>query len=41
MLEVGIVSEGLMSRFSQIGKRPAAAGGGTAPAAAPAAPNQV
>lgn len=42
VLEVGIVSEGLMSRFSQIGKRPATAtGGGTAPATAPASPNQV
>jgi biopolymer transport protein ExbB len=39
--EVGLVSEGLMSRFSSVGKRPA---GGAAPAApapaAPAAPNQ-
>ncbi|HUG92339.1 MAG TPA: MotA/TolQ/ExbB proton channel family protein [Planctomycetaceae bacterium] len=40
VLEVGIVSEGLMSRFSQIGKRPATAGG-AAPAAAPAAPKDV
>jgi len=34
--EVGLVSEGLMSRFSTVGKRPA---GGGAPAAAPAAPS--
>ena len=38
VLEVGIVSEGLMSRFSTMGKsRPA---GGAAPAAAPAAPEK-
>ncbi|HVW02276.1 MAG TPA: MotA/TolQ/ExbB proton channel family protein [Planctomycetaceae bacterium] len=35
IFEVGLVSEGLMSRFSAVGKRPA---GGPAPAAAPAAP---
>ncbi|MEX0700604.1 MAG: MotA/TolQ/ExbB proton channel family protein [Planctomycetales bacterium] len=34
VLEVGMVSEGLMSRFSSLGKKPA---GGAAPAAAPAA----
>ena len=34
VLEVGMVSEGLMSRFSSLGKKPA---GGGAPAAAPAA----
>jgi biopolymer transport protein ExbB len=33
--EVGLMSEGLMSRFSTVGKRPAA---GAAPAAAPTAP---
>lgn len=33
--EVGLVSEGLMSRFSAVGKRPT---GGPAPAAAPASP---
>jgi len=37
-LEVGIVSEGLMSRFASVGKKPAA--GGAAPTAAPAAPNR-
>ncbi len=37
VLEVGMVSEGLMSRFSSMGKKPA---GGGAPAAAPAAPQQ-
>ena len=37
VLEVGMVSEGLMSRFSSMGKKPA---GGAAPAAAPAAPQQ-
>lgn len=39
MLEVGMIGEGLMSRFANMGKKPAAAGG-TAPAAAPAAPQQ-
>jgi biopolymer transport protein ExbB len=34
MLEVGMISEGLMSRFSTVGKKPA---GGGAPQAAPAA----
>lgn len=34
VLEIGMVSEGLMSRFSSLGKKPAA---GAAPAAAPAA----
>lgn len=37
VLEVGMVSESLMSRFSTVGKKPGAAGGG-APAPAPAAP---
>ena len=37
VLEVGIVSEGLMSRFSTVGKKPA---GGAAPATAPAAPKE-
>jgi len=36
VLEVGMVSEGLMSRFSSMGKKPA----GGAPAATPAAPQQ-
>ena len=36
-LEVGMVSEGMMSRFSTMGKKPA---GGGAPAAAPAAPEK-
>lgn len=36
-LELGIVSEGLMSRFAMVGRRRA---GGAAPAAAPAAPQQ-
>ena len=36
MLEVGMVSEGLMGRFVQSGRQP----GGAAPAAAPAAPQQ-
>lgn len=36
-LEVGIVSEGLMSRFASVGKKPAT--GGAAPGVAPAAPN--
>jgi biopolymer transport protein ExbB len=35
IFEVGLVSEGLMSRFSAVGKRPT---GGPAPAPAPAAP---
>lgn len=41
VFEVGMVSEGLMSRFSTVGKRPAGGGApGAAPApAAPAAPN--
>ncbi|MGH7199825.1 MAG: MotA/TolQ/ExbB proton channel family protein [Planctomycetaceae bacterium] len=38
VLEVGMVSEGLMSRLPAVGRRPAA--GGTAPATAPAAPQQ-
>ncbi len=37
VLEVGMVSEGLMSRFSTVGKQPPPRGG-AAPAAAPAAP---
>ena len=38
VLEVGMVSEGLMGRFSAVGKqRPA---GGAAPASAPAAPKE-
>lgn len=37
VLEVGIVSEGLMSRFAAVGKRTS---GGSAPATAPAAPAQ-
>lgn len=37
VLEVGMVSEGLMSRFSSMGKKPAGGGGA---AAAPAAPQQ-
>ena len=37
VLEIGIVSEGLMSRFATVGKRPA---GGSAPATAPAAPTE-
>jgi biopolymer transport protein ExbB len=37
VLEVGIISEGLMSRFASVGKKPA---GGAAPAAAPAAPKE-
>lgn len=37
VLEVGMVSEGLMSRFSTVNKKPAA---GAAPAAAPAAPQE-
>jgi biopolymer transport protein ExbB len=37
ILEVGMVSEGLMSRFSSVGK---GGGGGAAPATAPAAPKQ-
>jgi len=36
-LEVGMVSEGMMSRFSTMGKKPA---GGAAPAAAPSAPQK-
>lgn len=36
VLEIGMVSEGLMQRFSTVGKKP----GGAAPAAAPAAPQQ-
>lgn len=36
VLEVGMISEGLMSRFASMGKK----GGGAAPAAAPAAPKQ-
>jgi biopolymer transport protein ExbB len=39
VLEVGIVSEGLMSRFSSVGKQSRSAGG-AAPAAAPAAPKE-
>jgi biopolymer transport protein ExbB len=35
VLEVGMISEGLMSRFANLGKKPA---GGAAPATAPAAP---
>ncbi|WP_240928089.1 MotA/TolQ/ExbB proton channel family protein [Thalassoroseus pseudoceratinae] len=38
VLEVGMVSEGLMSRFSTVNKKPAA--GAAAPAAAPAAPQE-
>lgn len=38
VLEIGIISENLMSRFSTVGKK--AAAGGAAPAGAPAAPNQ-
>ena len=37
MLEVGIISENLMSRFSTVGKKSA---GGAAPATAPAAPHK-
>lgn len=37
ILEVGMVSEGLMARFSQAGQAPA---GGAAPAGAPAAPQE-
>ena len=37
VLEIGIVSEGLMSRFASVGKRPQ---GGSAPATAPAAPKE-
>lgn len=43
ILEVGMVSEGLMSRFAQAGKQGAAPqrpAGGAAPAGAPAAPQQ-
>ncbi len=40
MLEVGMIAEGLLSRFANVGKKPAAAPGGAAPAAAPAAPQQ-
>lgn len=36
VLEVGMVSEGLMSRFSSVGKK----GGGAAPAGAPAKPSE-
>ena len=39
VLEVGMVSEGLMSRFSTVGKQPPPRAG-AAPAAAPAAPQQ-
>lgn len=39
VLEVGMVSEGLMSRFSTVG-RPQPPRGGAAPAAAPASPQQ-
>ena len=38
VLEVGMVSEGLMARFATLGKKPAT--GGAAPAAAPAAPKE-
>jgi biopolymer transport protein ExbB len=37
VLEVGMVSEGLMARFSTVGKKP---GGGAAPSAAPSAPTE-
>lgn len=40
VLEVGMVSEGLMSRFAAVGKRPAAAAGSAPAPAAPANPEK-
>ena len=40
VLEIGIVSEGLMSRFAIVGKRASTTAGGGTPATAPAAPKQ-
>ena len=40
VLEVGMVSEGLMARFQTLGRSKPAAGGGAAAAPAPAAPQQ-
>ncbi len=40
MLELGIIAEGLMSRFAALGKKTASAPGGAAPAAAPAASSE-
>ena len=41
VLEVGMVSEGLMARFQTLGRgKSAGGGGGTAPAPAPAAPEE-